>query len=96
MLLLKRRKSQPCILSCAIRCGLPCHKRHGIRTSAAAAKLYSLSNKVSCCVQEEAKAFPFYLANEPVYANEELQVTDKYTNKVAYKVAVANPADIDR
>lgn len=51
---------------------------------------------MSCCVQEEAKAFPFYLANEPVYANEELQVTDKYTNKVAYKVAVASPADIDR
>lgn len=68
----------------------------GIRTSAAAAKLYSLSNKASCCVQEEAKAFPFYLANEPVYANEELQVTDKYTKKVAYKVAVASPEDIDR
>ncbi len=49
-----------------------------------------------CTVQAEAKAYPFYLANEPVYANEELLVTDKYTNKVAYKVAVASPQDIDR
>lgn len=47
-------------------------------------------------MQEQAKTFPFYLANEPVYANEELLVTDKYTNKVAYKVAIASLADIDR
>lgn len=47
-------------------------------------------------VQEEAKVFPFYLANEAVYANEELLVTDKYTDKVAFKVAVASPQDIDR
>ncbi|BDA51294.1 probable lactaldehyde dehydrogenase at C-terminar half [Coccomyxa sp. Obi] len=45
---------------------------------------------------EEAKTFPFYLANEAVYANEELLVTDKYTDKVAFKVAVASPQDIDR
>lgn len=42
-----------------------------------------------------AKAYPFYLANKPVFANQDLQVTDKYSGVVATKVALASPKDID-
>lgn len=40
-------------------------------------------------------AYPYYLANEAVYANQELEVTDKYTGQVATRVALANAAAID-
>ncbi len=40
-------------------------------------------------------AYPYYLANVPVYANEELEVTDKYTGEVATRVAQADAAAID-
>jgi aldehyde dehydrogenase (NAD+) len=39
--------------------------------------------------------YPYYLANQAVYANEDLEVTDKYTGKVATKVAQADPKAID-
>jgi len=39
--------------------------------------------------------YPYYLANKPVYANEDLEVTDKYSNKVATRVAMADAATID-
>ena len=42
------------------------------------------------------KTYPYYLANEPVAANTELVVTDKYTGEVATRVALASPDDIDR
>ena len=42
-----------------------------------------------------AKSYPYYLANKPVAANTDLEVTDKYTGKVATRVALA-PADIER
>lgn len=41
------------------------------------------------------ESYPFYLANEPVYANRELEVTDKYSNEVVTRVAQAHAADID-
>jgi len=41
-------------------------------------------------------SYPFYLANEPVSPNRDLEVTDKYTGKVATRVALAGEADIDR
>ena len=41
------------------------------------------------------EAYPYYLANEAVYANEDLIVTDKYTNEPATKVALATPDAID-
>lgn len=42
------------------------------------------------------KDFPYYLANEPVAANTDMAVTDKFTGEVAYRVAVANAAAIDK
>ncbi|MCA9132340.1 MAG: aldehyde dehydrogenase family protein [Planctomycetales bacterium] len=40
--------------------------------------------------------YPYYLANEPVAANTELAVTDKYTGEVATRVAVADTATIEQ
>lgn len=40
-------------------------------------------------------AYPYYLANKPVFANKDLSVTDKYSGSVATKVAVADAAAID-
>ncbi|QUX94257.1 aldehyde dehydrogenase [Marinomonas sp. CT5] len=41
-------------------------------------------------------SYPFYLANEAVYANTDLSVHNKYSNEVATKVAMASAADIDK
>ena len=41
------------------------------------------------------KAYPYYLANEAVYANEDLAVTDKFSEEVATRVALAGPDVID-
>ena len=41
------------------------------------------------------ESYPFYLANEAVYANEDLVVIDKYSGKEATRVAMATPEDID-
>jgi acyl-CoA reductase-like NAD-dependent aldehyde dehydrogenase len=41
-------------------------------------------------------AYPYYLANEPVYANEDLHVIDKYSGDIATKVAKAYSDDIDK
>ena len=40
-------------------------------------------------------AYPYYLANEAVYANRELEVTDKYSGAVATRVAQADARAID-
>ena len=40
-------------------------------------------------------AYPYYLANEAVYANTDLPVTDKYTGEIATRVALADAAVID-
>ena len=39
--------------------------------------------------------YPYYLANEPVFANEALEVTDKFTGAVATHVALADAKAID-
>lgn len=39
--------------------------------------------------------YPYYLANEAVFANEDLHVTNKYTHEVATKVAMADAHAID-
>src|SRR5690348_16306822 len=39
--------------------------------------------------------YPYYLANKPVAANTDLEVTDKYTGKVATRVALADAKAID-
>jgi len=39
--------------------------------------------------------YPYYLANEPVFANQDLVVTDKYTNQPAATVALADAVVID-
>ncbi len=41
------------------------------------------------------KAYPYYLANKPVFANEDLAVIDKFTGEVATRVALAGPEAID-
>ncbi len=43
-----------------------------------------------------AKAYPYYLANKAVYANTDLEVTNKYTQEVATKVALADAKVIDQ
>jgi acyl-CoA reductase-like NAD-dependent aldehyde dehydrogenase len=43
-----------------------------------------------------AKSYPYYLGNEPVAANTDLAVIDKYTGEVATRVALADAAVIDR
>lgn len=40
--------------------------------------------------------YPYYLANEAIFANEDLVVTDKYTGATATRVAMADAAAIDR
>ncbi len=41
-------------------------------------------------------SYPYYLASEAVAANEDLEVTDKYTGEVATVVAMADPVAIDQ
>ncbi|MDC8015129.1 aldehyde dehydrogenase family protein [Tahibacter soli] len=41
------------------------------------------------------QTYPYYLANRPVAANTALEVTDKYTGKVATRVALADAKAID-
>jgi acyl-CoA reductase-like NAD-dependent aldehyde dehydrogenase len=41
------------------------------------------------------KDFPYYLANQPESPNSDLEVTDKYTGKVAYRVPLADSSAID-
>lgn len=42
-----------------------------------------------------AHSYPYYLANEAVFANEDLTVTNKYTGASATKVALADASTID-
>ncbi len=42
------------------------------------------------------ESYPYYLGNEPVAPNQDLEVTDKYTGEVATRVALADPDAIDR
>lgn len=39
--------------------------------------------------------YPYYIANEAVYANSDLAVTDKYSGEIVTRVAMADPAAID-
>jgi acyl-CoA reductase-like NAD-dependent aldehyde dehydrogenase len=41
------------------------------------------------------ETYPYYLANAPVFANRDLEVTDKYTGAVATRVAMADARVID-
>ena len=41
------------------------------------------------------ETYPYYLANEAVYANTDLDVTDKFSGKVATRVALADAKAID-
>ena len=41
------------------------------------------------------RSYPYYLANEPVAANTDLEVLDKYTGKPATRVAFADAATVD-
>lgn len=43
-----------------------------------------------------AKAYPYYLANEAVFANQDLAITNKYTNEVATHAAMADAKVIDQ
>ena len=45
---------------------------------------------------ELAEAYPYYLANRPVYANRDLAVTNKYTGRRATCVALADRAALER
>ncbi|MEP6938813.1 MAG: aldehyde dehydrogenase, partial [Rudaea sp.] len=41
------------------------------------------------------ETYPYYLANRAVAANTDLEVTDKFTGKVATRVAMADAKAID-
>lgn len=41
-------------------------------------------------------SYPYYLGNEPLTPNTDLEVTDKYTGDVATRVPLADPAAIDK
>lgn len=43
-----------------------------------------------------ATHYPYYLANEPVFANQDLEVTNKYTGEVATHVALADAEVIEQ
>jgi acyl-CoA reductase-like NAD-dependent aldehyde dehydrogenase len=43
-----------------------------------------------------AKAYPYYLANEAIFANQDLAITNKYTNEVATYTALADAKVIDQ
>ncbi len=43
-----------------------------------------------------AKSYPYYLANQAVFANQDLAVTNKYTNQVATTVAMADAKVIEQ
>jgi acyl-CoA reductase-like NAD-dependent aldehyde dehydrogenase len=43
-----------------------------------------------------AKAYPYYLANEAVFANQDLAIINKYTNEVATYTALADAKVIDQ
>ncbi len=42
------------------------------------------------------RIYPYYLANEAVFANEDLDVIDKFSGEVVYKVAMADEDAIDQ
>jgi acyl-CoA reductase-like NAD-dependent aldehyde dehydrogenase len=42
------------------------------------------------------KTYPYYLANQPVAANQDLEVTDKHTGELAYRVALARDGEVDQ
>ncbi len=42
------------------------------------------------------KTYACYLANQPEISSDRLEVTDKYSGEVAYRVAMADTAMIDR
>ncbi len=42
------------------------------------------------------EAYPYYLGNQPVYANRELAVTDKFSGEVVTRVALADAVAIER
>jgi acyl-CoA reductase-like NAD-dependent aldehyde dehydrogenase len=42
------------------------------------------------------KIYPYYLANEPVFANEDLAVYDKYSGELACRVPLATPAVLEQ
>ncbi|WP_300425055.1 aldehyde dehydrogenase family protein [uncultured Thalassolituus sp.] len=42
------------------------------------------------------KKYPYYLANEAVFANTDLKVTDKFSGEIAYEVPLATPDVLDR
>lgn len=41
------------------------------------------------------QTYPYYLANEPVAANSDLEVTDKFSGEVATRVAIADAQATD-
>ncbi len=43
-----------------------------------------------------AASYPYYLANEAVFANTDLEVTDKFSGELATRVALADSAAIDK
>ncbi len=40
--------------------------------------------------------YPYYIANQPVFANSDLEVSDKYSGAIVARVAMADPAAIDQ
>lgn len=58
-------------------------------------KFISQTHVQSLADSKQPKVYPFYLANKPVYKNEDLDIVNKYSGKVEAKCALANTSDID-
>ncbi len=55
-----------------------------------------MSKLSSVAADVQVTSYPYYLANEPIHGKEQLDVSNKYSGQVAYRVAVASPEEISR
>ena len=55
-----------------------------------------MQDLLSVAAPVQVTSYPYYLANKPVQGKEQLDVTDKYSGQVAYRVAVASPEEVSR
>ena len=69
-------------------------RKIGFEDAGCHARIAPCARSVAAHVQ--VTSYPYYLANEPVQGKKQLDVTDKYSGQVAYRVAVASPEEISR
>ena len=87
-------------VDCRTRCEEPCKPTSQAVVLAKAdpwcGLRYMPACRPQCCSPLQVPSYPYYLANEAVQGKQQLEVTDKYSGQVAYRVAVAGPEEISR